>query len=1199
MDNTVKEETETVAYAPFVHLHNHTDYSLLDGAGSIRKYIAKCKEMNMKALAITDHGNMYGALKFYDACRDAGIKPIVGCEFYMNPKGRAEQSGSKNYHLILLAMNDHGYHNLMELNSIAFTEGFYYKPRIDDEALRSHSDDLICLSACLGGEILQNLLHGQYEAAKERALWFKGVFGDRYYLELQDHGLKEQKRTNPLLMRLSKELGIPLVVTNDIHYIEKDDADAHDILLCIGTASKRSDERRMRFETKEFYFKSADEMRALFPECPEAADNTLKICDRIDLEIHRPGPLLPKFQVPDEFKEQPDSRPELLRLIPTETLQKYKESYEENPEDYPIFLAQAVYLINLANEGLRKRYPHIDWDGEEIGEERKMLQERLDHELRTIIGMKFPGYFLIVRDYIHWAKTHGIPVGPGRGSGAGSLVAYSITITDVDPIKYSLLFERFLNPERVSLPDFDVDFDFEHREDVIRYVTERYGHDHVAQIATFGTLKAKAVVKDVARVLDIPFDESNRICKLIPDDPKMTLEKAFEEEPKLGEIEGRGGVYADLFDAARRLEGLNRHSSTHACGIVIGQEELIKYVPLAIDSKTKGVMTQYTSDILEDCGLVKMDFLGLKTLTLIRHTLDLIRKKEPGFDLGRISEQDARTFEMLCAGDSMCVFQFESPGMQKILRQAHPDSIEDLVALNALYRPGPMGFIPQYVDCKNGRRKIEYIDPALEPILRNTYGVIVYQEQVMQCVQVIAGYSLGEADVLRRIMGKKKVDKIKPEKEKFVRRAIERGHSERHAIEIFEMIEPFAGYGFNKSHAVAYSVLAYQTAYLKANYPVEFIAANLTNEMSNPDKFREYLALASERGIKVLPPDVNASDAQFNAVDGNIVYGLAGIKNVGEAVAREIIEEREKNGPYKSFMEFLSRQENCPNTKLLESLIKAGAFDSFGVNRATLMGNMEGALAYDKSSREATAYGQISLFGDDVSVGEYEMTPASEPWGKMDILEMEKEFLGFYVSGHPLDDYKEDIERVVWVDISKPDELPKGKGREVSLICQCVTLKEVRTKSGDKMCSFTLSNYQGSVDAVAFPKDYKAFEGVVEKDGIYGFDGYFDNGRDEGKVQFVIRRVHKDPHDMSGDDAIQSVNIEFSEERILDPLSEGDFNNLKDYIVAHSGRLRLRGFAGKERDESAEFGREFSLGYSKELKAELLEFPMIENVWYS
>ena len=1140
MSEEIKEQTAAVR-SGFVHLHNHTDFSLLDGAAQIPAYIGKCREYGMDAIAITDHGNMYGALKFYKACKAAGIKPIIGSEFYMNPADRNDQSPfsegrNHNYHLILLAMNDRGYHHLMELTTLANTQGF-----------SSHSEDLICLSACLGGEILQNLLHDNYQEARRRAQWFKDLFKDRYYIELQDHGLEEQKRTNPLLIQLARELDIPLVCTNDIHYINRDDANAHDTLLCIGTNAKKTDEKRMRFPNDNFYFKSEAEMRELFSYIPEAIENTRVIADRCNLEVQFPGPLLPDYEIPEGFSNTGE------------------------------------YLTHLANEGCVRRYGQIT----------DSLRKRLDYELDIILKMKFDGYFLIVRDYIYWAKTHDIPVGPGRGSGAGSLVAYCVDITDVDPIKYNLLFERFLNPERVSMPDFDIDFCFERRGEVIQYVTEHYGKDRVGQICTFGTLKAKAVVKDVARVLDIPYDESNQICKYIPDEPKMTIAKAIDQEPKLKEIIDRGGIYAELFDTARRLEGGARHTSLHAAGVVIGKTDLIDYVPISLDPKTRSIATQYTMDQIEECGLVKMDFLGLKTLTLIKHTVDLIHKKDPDFDISRIDEEDKATFDMLKRGESECVFQFESGGMQKVLRDAQPESIEDLVALNALYRPGPMQYIDRFVACKNGLQPIEYADPELEPVLKTTYGVIVYQEQVMQVAQIIAGYTLGQADILRRIMGKKKVEKLAEEKVKFVEGARKLGRDPKHAQEIFEMLEPFAQYGFNKSHAVAYSVVAYQTAYLKANYPSEFLAANLTNEMTNPDKFKDYLALADSMGIRILPPSINDSDMHFNVVGNDIVYGLAGIKNVGENITKLIVEEREKNGKYKSFMDFLSRQsDGIANSRVLEALIKAGCFDCLGEDRATLYANIDGAIAYDKGCRETTAYGQISLFGDEVDLGTYEFKPA-QPWSQREMLDMERELIGRYVSGHPLDSYKEDIERCVWADISSPEELPLG--RDLSLICQISSLRVIKTKRGTKMASMTLTNYQGSMEAVIFPKDYERYDEKLADDQIYGFVGRFEVRKDRGDMQFVISTICE-PRELPSE-AIRKIGLSMDSQLLADAQSGQYLEEVVTFLIAHAGSLPVSVFID---DRQKEYVRSaFSVDYYKGLKRDLMAFPIVRNVYLS
>lgn len=1140
----------------FVHLHNHTDFSLLDGAAPIGRYMAKAQSLGMQSLAITDHGNMFGALRFYYAAKDAGINPIIGCEFYCNPNDHTERPSAgmrktSQYHLILLAMNEKGYHNLMELNSLAYTEGFYFKPRIDDELLVKYNEGLICLSACLGGEILQHLLNGQEEKAKERALWFAKVFDDgRYYLEMQDHSLPEQKRTNPMLKALSDETGIPLVCTNDIHYIEQSDANAQDLLLCVGTNAKKNDPDRMRFPNQEFYMKSQSQMEDLFAWCPEAVENTARIAARCNLEINFPGPLLPDFEVPEGFRDPAD------------------------------------YLRHLSNEGLRKRYP-------EITEE---LQKRLDYELDVITEMKFEGYFLIVMDYIQWAKHHGIPVGPGRGSGAGSLVAYSTEITDVDPIKFNLLFERFLNPERVSMPDFDIDFCFERRQEVINYVTEHYGTERVAQIATFGTLKAKAVVKDVARVLDIPFDESNNICKLIPDDPKMTLTKAFEQNKELSELEAKGGVYAELFDAARRLEGLNRHTSTHAAGVVIGKENLVNYVPLYRDAKTGAISTQYTMDLIENCGLVKMDFLGLKTLTLIKHTEDLIHKKDSSFTIEHIDEKDPATFAMLCKGESTAVFQFESQGMQNILREAQPSDIEDLVALNALYRPGPMAYIPQFVNCKLGKQPITYANPELEDELKTTYGVIVYQEQVMKVAQIIAGYSLGGADILRRIMGKKKVAALEKEKIKFIAGAKALGRTEEHAAEIFEMLEPFAGYGFNKSHAVAYSVVAYQTAFLKANYPAEFWAANLTNEMNSPDKFSEYLQVAKDRGLEILPPSVNYSDKHFSVVDGKIVYGLAGIKNVGEAVVELFVAEREKNGPFKDMIDFLMRLEaKAMNSKLLESLIKAGAFDTLGTNRPTLLENLPQAITYVQKRKEATAFGQISLFDEEAEAEMDTFTMQEvDDWEIAEKLETEKGLLGFYISGHPMDAFKTIIKQRVTVNTAHLDQMPFG--RPTNIVAMITGIRAYTTQKGSTMGFLQLSDLNASFDATLFPKMFEQYRDILRTDAIYGFVGKFDNSRGNDKISYLIEQVFEDPSQLAPI-AVSHCHIELEKSFC----KTETITELRDTCLSYGGSCSVEltfKDQGESLGHSISCGREFNVWYCDDLVRSLKENPAVLNIWF-
>ncbi len=1136
----------------FVHLHNHTDFSLLDGAAPVNRLVAKAKELGMKHLAITDHGNMFGALRFYHACRKEDINPIIGCEFYVAPDSRfiksGSESGNKYYHMILLATNSIGYKNLMFLDSKAYIEGFYYKPRIDDELLKDHHDGLICLSACLAGEIAVHLRNGQYELAKERALFYSDLFGpENYYLELQDHGIPDQKRVNTEMVRLSRETGLPLVATNDVHYIEADDANAQDILICIGTNRKKHETGRMKFETDQFYLKSGDEMAELFKFAPESISNTVKIAERCNLEIDFPGPLLPEFKIPEEFS---------------------------SPEEY---------LRHITTEGLKARY----------GEISETIRERAEYELDIITSMDFTGYFLIVWDFIHWAKQHDIPVGPGRGSGAGSIVAYAMTITDIDPIKYNLLFERFLNPERVSMPDFDIDFCFERRQEVIDYVTQKYGTDRVAQIITFGTLKPKAVIKDVARVLDIPFSETNEISKLIPADPKMTISKAMEQEPKLKELESKGGVYAELFDVSRRLEGLNRHCSTHAAGIVIGHDVLTEYVPLYRDAKTGSISTQYTMDMLEECGLVKMDFLGLKTLTLIKNTVDLIKKRGIEIDINKIPEDDETTFQMLWEGQSSCVFQFESSGMQGILRDAKPSSIEDLIALNALYRPGPMANIPKYVASKNGTEPIKYFHDSLEEPLKQTYGVIVYQEQVMQVAQIIGGFSLGKADIMRRAMGKKKVKVMAEMKQEFIDGAVKNGYTKDFANYIFEMLEPFAGYGFNKSHAAAYSVVAYQTAYLKANFPVEFMAANLTNEINSPDKLTQYINETKSMGIEILPPDINLSELRFNAVDGKVVYGLNGIKNVGTAAGEAIIKEREENGPYTSFMDFLNRVDSkVANRKVLESLIQSGAFDRLGENRSTLIMNLEEVTEYVARRKSDEQFGQRALFDiqEEEALGNFQMKKV-EDLSLTEKLQLEKQLLGFYFSGHPMDSYRDTWVKTVRIDLSKPEHMVD---KQVCNLLGMVTgYRAIVTRKGDPMAFAQIEDFNGKMELVFFPKVWQTYKHLVATDRILGFTGKIDTSK--GEPKFLVDTV-VEPEELK-QSGVTQIHIKI----IKQVCTTENLNRLRDHCLDNTGNCIVFLHITNESDEeeaivkaSGQLNVEFSDNFIDIVK----ENPMVTDVWY-
>jgi len=1090
----------------FVHLHVHSDYSLLDGASSIKTLVKTAKKQGQSALALTDHGNMFGALRFFRECKANDMKPIIGCEVYVANGSRLskpENTGVRKYfHLILLAKNETGYRNLMVLCSKAYTEGMYYKPRIDRELLETYAEGLICLSACLAGELPQLLLAGKVAEAEAHVHAYRRIFGvQNYFIELQKHGLADEERVAPLLIALARRIGVPMVVTNDAHYAEQKDSVAQDILLCIGMKKVRNDTNRMKFETDQFYLKSAEEMAALFPQYPEMMLNTVRIAERCNLEIPQPGPLLPIYRIPEAFA------------------------------------AKEEYITHLVNEGLTKRYAIVT----------DAIKERAAYELGIIIKMDFVGYFLIVWDFIHWAKEHQIPVGPGRGSGAGSIVAYALRITDIDPLKYNLLFERFLNPERISMPDFDVDFCFERRQEVIDYVRQKYGDESVGQIITFGTLKPKAAIRDVGRVLDIPLGEVNAIAKIMPADPKLTFEKAFAEVPELAELR-TDPRYTELFSVAEKLEDLNRNTSLHAAGIVIGKTKLTDYVPLYKDSKTGKTATQFTMDLIEDCGLVKMDFLGLKTLTLIRHTEELIRKRGgeyAHFTIETIDEHDAATFRMLGEGKSAAVFQFESQGMQNILKRAKPDKIEDLIALNALYRPGPMAYIDQFIESKFDASKIQYPDPCLESILAETYGVIVYQEQVMQVAQRIGGYSLGQADLLRRAMGKKKKEVMEKEKTRFIAGAVKNGFTEKDADRIFEILIPFAGYGFNKSHAAAYSVLAYQTAFLKANFSAEFMAANLTNEITTADKLPEYIAEATRMGIALRAPDINVSEQYFSVSDGNIVFGLLGIKGVGELAAYDIVTERAAHGPYTSFNDFLDRLDlHTVNKKTVEPLIKSGCFDKLGQNRATLLHNMEAAMAFSAQKKESAATGQVSLF-ENTGVQEFaDFTfEAHEELLQTEKLHIEKDLMGFYISGHPLDAYKKAIDHSATLELAQVQRAQKDK--LYTIVGMLMNVHPYQTKSGKWMGFGTFEDRTGTIDLTFFSKIWEEKRSMLFPETVCGLIGKVDLSREI--PAFLVESVVE--IDSLQERMISEVHIE------LDPLIENDlqFRPLKDFLFGLEG----------------------------------------------
>ncbi len=1187
---------------PFVHLHTHTDFSLLDGAAGIEALVRRAVEFGMPGLAITDHGNMFGALKFYKECKKAGINPIIGSEFYVAGAGRKEKTGTeggnKYYHLILLAKDERGYRNLSTLSSLSYIEGFYYKPRIDRELLERYHEGLICSTACVAGEVPQLILLGRAAEAEKVALYYRELFGaDNYFFEMQDHGIEEEKRVNRELVPMAGRLGVNLIATNDVHYLEKTDAAAHDALLCVGTNRKVSDQNRMRFPGPEFYLKSDAEMANLFREVPEAIINTLLVNDMVQLKIPLPGPLLPEFEIPPEFTTEHDretvpevdSVREYLELMSDEDVCKPSPRYGKVPTEElsPAIrtliaerLAMPVtrYFIWSGYRGLKLRYPDYDDD----------VRKRLDYELATIILMDFVGYFLIVADFINWAKDRGIPVGPGRGSGAGSIVAYSLRITDIDPLRYALLFERFLNPERVSMPDFDVDFCYERRNEVIDYVNAKYGNDRVGQIVTFGTLKAKAVLKDVARALDISIDESNMITKLVPEDPKMTLAKAFELEPKLTALAGNPR-YQELFEMARKLEHKNRHTSFHPAGIVIGKSQLMDYVPLFKDAKTGTIATQYTMDQLEECGLVKMDFLGLKTLTLIRNTVNLVRKRGIDIDEDAIPDDDRKTFAMLAEGRSTSVFQFESDGMQTILRQARPSSIEDLIALNALYRPGPMDDIPKYVDSKSGRTPITYPHPSLEKYLKETYGVIVYQEQVMQVAQEIAGYSLGRADLLRRAMSKKKPEVLAMEEKPFVDGAETRGCPRELAKKIFEILVPFAGYGFNKSHAAAYSVLAYRTAWLKANHPAEYMAANLTNEIANTDKLTQYIAEARAMGLVLLAPDINRSEATFSVSEGNIVYGLIGVKGVGEGVVEAMIAERNKGGPFKDFLDFLERAGvPCMNRRVVETLIQAGCFDAMGYRRAELVINLERAYDYAQKKVEAGAYGQASLF--DAS-SEEEFPPFRfEPCAEMpraDLLRTEKQLLGFYLSGHPLDEFKDIYERSCDVDLIRLDRSTPDK--EYTLIGQLIEWREILTRKGKKMAFGKVEAYGGTMDIVVFSSTLEASPGAFAVDSIVFLKGVVDLEREPPSFK-VARCV---PPSELKEKSYRTMHISLNAVR-----KEEDLEPLRDILFSSSGQCGVvLHVNGSDRETAVKAHAQISCAPRDEVLDRIRDMPVVAEVW--
>ena len=1066
----------------FVHLHVHTEYSLLDGSNKIKEYVARVKELGMNSAAITDHGVMYGVIDFYREARAQGIKPILGCEVYVAPGSRFDKEAAggedRYYHLVLLAENNQGYQNLMKIVSTGFVEGFYYKPRVDKEVLRKYHEGSICTSACLAGEVQKYIQRGMYEEACRSAKEYEEIFGKgNFFLELQDHGLPEQKQVNQALLRMSRELGIELVATNDIHYTYAEDVKPHDILLCLQTGKRLSDEDRMRYEGGQYYVKSPEEMARLFPYALQALENTQKIADRCNVEIEFGVTKLPKYDVPEGYT-----------------------SWE--------------YLNKMCWDGFAERYP--DDDGH--------LKDQLTYELSIIQKMGYVDYFLIVWDFIKYARDHGIAVGPGRGSAAGSLVSYTLGITNIDPAKYQLLFERFLNPERVSMPDIDVDFCFERRQEVIDYVVRKYGKDRVAQIVTFGTLAARGVLRDVGRVMDLPYAFVDSIAKMVPQELNITLDKALQMNPEFRNLYETNEQVKELVDMSKRLEGLPRHTSMHAAGVVISQKAVDEYVPLSRASDGS-VTTQFAMTTLEELGLLKMDFLGLRTLTVIQNAVQMAETSNGvKIDIDHIDYDDKAVLDSLGTGKTDGVFQLESTGMKNFMKELKPQSLEDIIAGISLYRPGPMDFIPQYIRGKNNPDSITYDCPELESILEPTYGCIVYQEQVMQIVQKLAGYTLGRADLVRRAMSKKKAAVMQQERQNFVYGneaehvpgCISNGIPEKVANKIYDDMIDFAKYAFNKSHAAAYAVVAYQTAWLKYYYPVEFMAALMTSVIDNSTKVSEYILVCRQMGIQILAPDINESVGVFSVSDGAIRYGLNAIKSVGKPVIEELIREREAGGSFKDLADFIDRTSGKEvNKRTVENFIKAGAFDSFGANRRQMM-MIYGQMMDDAAQKKKKDFaGQMSLFDfaaeEDKASFKVKIPDVSE-YSKEDLLAFEKEVLGFYISGHPLEEYEEQWKNGishVTTDFLPVEEgeLPKVHDGERAIVGGMITAKTMKATKTNKMMAFlNVEDLVGNVEVIVFPRDYEKNAALLNVDSKVFVSGRISAEEDKAS-KLILEKI--------------------------------------------------------------------------------------------
>lgn len=1099
----------------FVHLHNHSCYSLLDGACKLDAMVETAKELGMPAIAITDHGVMHGVIDFYKLCKKNNIKPIIGCEVYVAPRSRFEKDGGredKSYHLLLLAKNMEGYKNLIKLVSAAWLEGFYYKPRIDTELIEKYHEGLIATSACMAGEIPRHLMRGEKDKAVERALWYKETFGEgNFYIELQNQGIAEQRNLNKELAQVAEITSIPLVAANDIHYVKKDHSRMHDILLCLQTGKILSDEDRMRFPTEEFYLKSHDEMKLALGDYPEALENTLKIADACNLDFDLNEMHMPDYQIP--------------------------EGYDTNS-----------YFEFLCQEGMKKRYPNPSSE----------VIERLEFETEMLKKMGYLDYFLIVWDFINYSRENGIYVGPGRGSAAGSIVSYLLGITDIDPLKYDLLFERFLNPERVSMPDIDIDFCYERRGEVIDYVVKKYGSDKVSQIITFGTMAARGAIRDVGRVLNIPLQIVDRVAKMVPTELGITLARALEINPEIKKEMEADPQIKEMIKMAMELEGMPRHAGTHAAGVVISKDSLDSYLPLQTTSDGF-VTTQFAKENVEEIGLLKMDFLGLRTLTVINKAVEMIRKNRGAeVDFTKVDLEDPETYKLLSRGETLGVFQLESSGLRAIIKDLQPEHFEDIIALVALYRPGPLGsgMVEDFIKRKHKEKRVEYLHPVLEPILNNTYGVIIYQEQVMRIASEMAGFSLGEADLLRRAMGKKKKEIIDGLKKQFTQGAEKKNISREISEKVFELIEYFAGYGFNKSHSAAYALISFQTAYLKTHYPHEYMAALLSSVMDSQDKVNFYINEAARMGIKVLPPDINQSGETFEAVGDQIVFGLVAVKNVGKNAIEAIQNARNEGGVFSSLQEFMTRVDlSAVNRRTVESLIKAGAFKSISTNRAWLLQMLDPCYCHGQNIQRDLNSSQVSLFeiGEDAGFDIKDVVievPEPEDFTDKEKLALEKEYLGFYVSGHPLDEYKNALKKHLRYTVS---DLPGLKDRQRTRIGGIITRAERKpTKKGQTMAYCTLEDLTGEVDVLVFPNTLEKYYDLVKADNYVLIDGTLQ--LQEDGIKFFAEKISelkKEKDDIFVKE--EKLILEFKN-KVTDNMI---FTELKEIFARYKGEMQV------------------------------------------